>query len=156
MLTKIDELFNYCPETGKLTCKVDRHRSVKAGTEIKHNARVNGKRKKAYHIIWKLMTGHWPKGVIDHIDGDRSNNAWSNLRDVSQAENTRNRSVSRSTKSGVLGVRQHTSGRWVARIVVGGKEMHIGVYDTKQEAVAARKIADAKYGFHKNHGRSKC
>ena len=45
-----------------------------------------------YHqAVWLVCHGRWPKGEIDHIDGDRMNNRIENLRDVSRWQNMRNK-----------------------------------------------------------------
>jgi len=40
------------------------------------------------------MTGEWPTGVIDHIDGNSLNNRWNNLRDVTTDQNNSNKAWS--------------------------------------------------------------
>jgi len=52
---------------------------------------ANGSRHLAHRLAWLYMAGAWPSGVIDHMNGDPSDNRWSNLRDVTQAENNANR-----------------------------------------------------------------
>jgi hypothetical protein len=104
----------------------------------------------AHRIIWKLVYGADP-AVIDHINGDKTDNRLANLRSVGRAENNRNRSLSRGNSSGVSGVRFEAN-RWVARI--GKTGGYLGRFETKDEAIAARKAAEAENNFHPNHGRT--
>jgi hypothetical protein len=78
------------------------------------------------------------------------------LRDVSNQENQRNKSRQSRNTSGVTGVHWHKRDKkWIARIKVDKKDLYIGMFDTFEEAVAARKEAEIKYGFHENHGRER-
>ena len=43
--------------------------------------------------------------------------------------------------------------KWYARITVDGKNIHLGTFDTEDEAIQARKLAEKKYRFHENHGK---
>ena len=53
--------------------------------------KVRGLKFKAHRLAWLLSYGHWPPGIIDHIDGDGLNNRIDNLRVVSHHENCMNR-----------------------------------------------------------------
>ena len=100
-----------------------------------------------------MMTGEDPL-CIDHINGDPSDNRWCNLRSVTQKENGRNLKLSKSCTTGHLGVIWYKpSQRWRVRISPEGQNIHIGMFDDYEEAVAARKAAEIKYGFHPNHGK---
>lgn len=80
-----------------------------------------------------LQTGEWPK-VIDHKNGDRSDNRWGNLRDTDYTVNAENRSQARKTNStGLLGVSRRGK-KFHASIKALGKNWHIGNYETAQEA----------------------
>lgn len=48
-----------------------------------------GKQYATHVIIWAMQTGAWPTLIVDHIDSNRSNNAWSNLQEITQSENVR-------------------------------------------------------------------
>lgn len=63
---------------------------------------ILGKTYRAHRIIWLLHYKKWPKAVIDHINGDPSDNRIINLRDVPQAENARNTKASRLNAGGVV------------------------------------------------------
>jgi hypothetical protein len=52
--------------------------------------------------------------------------------------------------SGVIFVKK--SKKFIARIAVEGKKKYIGQYDTLEQAAEARKAAEIKHGYHKNHG----
>lgn len=113
-----------------------------------------GRTWKVHRFIWKLQTGQDPE-YIDHIDGDRMNNVWSNLREVSWQENLRNKQKYQGYSTPVTGVTRR-SGRkpWIARIGVDGSVLHLGSFEKKEDAIAARKSAETRFGFHKNHGRA--
>lgn len=116
--------------------------------------RILGKSHLAHRVAYALHFGFWPKGQIDHINGVRIDNRICNLRDVSHAENSRNRRLRADNVSGVHGVYWHKRSRkWIARIDIGGKRTHLGFFEDFEAARAARKSAEAELGFHKNHGR---
>lgn len=117
------------------------------------NGCIMGVGYKAHRIIWKMVTGEEPD-CIDHINGDRSDNRFCNLRSVEKAENNRNARTYKSNTSGQPGVHLRKDGSWVARITVQGRRQNIGSFKTKEDAVRARKAAERKFGFHPNHGRS--
>lgn len=115
--------------------------------------RLNYRYVLAHRVIWKLMTGE-DAVEVDHIDGDRSNNRWSNLREVSSAGNNRNAAMRSDNTSGVVGVVWHKRERkWMAGTSIGGKYQFLGLFDSFDDAVAARKAAEPSSGFHPNHGR---
>ncbi|MFQ6183638.1 HNH endonuclease signature motif containing protein [Sinorhizobium meliloti] len=109
---------------------------------------------RAHRVAWMLSHGVWPSGEIDHIDGDRANNKLENLRDVPGAENRKNARRPRNNISGVVGVSWRKDTRkWSARVKIGGRVKCLGDFKSFDEAVATRKLAESKYGFHENHGR---
>lgn len=115
--------------------------------------RFKGRKYMAHILAWLYHYGEWPSGEIDHINHNRLDNRISNLRVVSRAENGRNQSICSRNKSGVCGVYMNKSmGKWHAQIRVDGKAIHIGYFDDINDAAAARKKAEEKYGFHENHG----
>ena len=92
---------------------------------------------------------------IDHIDGDRTNNKWSNLRSVTRTENSRNIARHKDNTSGTTGVRYVAKGGlWQSYIIRGRTFISLGSYKNKDDAVCARKKGEEKYGFHANHGRN--
>lgn len=107
---------------------------------------LNGSRVTAHRVIWKLVTGEDPE-QIDHINGDRTDNRFSNLRPCTHAENTRNLGVRRDNTSGCAGV-YRVRERWEVRV----GHLKVGIFDSKTDAIAARKAAERRLGYHPNHG----
>lgn len=108
----------------------------------------------AHRVLFAIHNGHWPTANIDHVNGERSDNRACNLRDVSQAENLRNASMSKKNTSGVTGVYWHKpTQKWQAQIESGGKNIYLGRFVDLSEATSARKAAEEARGFHDNHGR---
>lgn len=112
---------------------------------------LDGRSFYAHRVIWKMMTGV-DAAEIDHIDGDPLNNAWSNLRLAINGANQKNSPRRSDNSSGCVGVVRRGE-RWIVQIGANGTTNHVGIYDTKEEAIAARKSAEIGYGFHPNHGR---
>lgn len=110
---------------------------------------------RSHRVIWLMVTGDWPVADIDHINGDRKDNRWDNLRSVSRTENCCNSSIRSDNVSGVVGVSWSKSGKkWDAYISKDKKLHKLGLYSTKEEAVAVRKRAEKELEFHPNHGKA--
>ena len=159
---KARRLFNYDPGTGELTWKARASNRIKIGEQVGYVTKVGyrqvgvtGVSYLTHRIIWLMQTGKWPSGEIDHEGGYGGDNRWENLRDVTHRENACNTKLPSDNTSGAMGVfwAAHC-GRWRATITVEGRTIHLGYHDIFEDAVAARKAAEIKYGSHKNHGRA--
>lgn len=109
---------------------------------------------KVHRLIWALQYGEWPD-EIDHLNGVRKDNRICNLRNVDHLENSKNMQMRHSNTSGVNGVtwqRQHR--KWHAYATCEGKRYHLGYFESKDEAIAARLKANILLEFHENHGRA--
>lgn len=167
---ELQQIFNYQSDTGQLFWK--KRPRWRFETDVRYrawNAKYAGKRAftalcnghlrgiyagqhyYAHRIIWKLKTGEEPP-EIDHIDGVATNNRWSNLRAANRAINSRNQPRRKDNTSGVTGVTARGN-RWLVQIMARGQVRHIGVYETMEEAIAARKAAATVLEYHRNHGR---
>lgn len=98
--------FLYNPETGILTWRVAPFRRTDLVGKVAGcrrpdgytQIRVKNKFYLAHRIAWLMVTGAWPKAVIDHINGVCDDNRWTNLRDVSQSKNMQNQHRHRAGK----------------------------------------------------------
>ena len=126
-----------------------------AVTDGYRTGRLDGTQHLAHRLVWAWHYGEWPVEQIDHINGDRGDNRIENLRQVSNTENARNASVSRNNTSGVTGVWwDKRRNRWRAEIKVDRQKMVLGAFACISDAVAARKAAEQRFGFHENHGKT--
>ena len=106
-----------------------------------------------HRVAWLLYYGSWPKGHIDHINGNTADNRIENLRIVTDAENAKNKRLSPKNTSGINGVNwDKRCGRWRAQIRISRRSKHLGLFDRLEDAVAARAEANRRHGFHENHG----
>lgn len=111
-----------------------------------------GKTTQLHRVIWVYMTGEEPDQV-DHENGNGTDNRWFNLRDVDNAENGKNQRLSSNNTSGISGVSWFKPlGKWFAYIMINGKRVSLKYHDHIFEAACARKSAENRYDFHKNHG----
>lgn len=93
---------------------------------------------KAHQLAWLYVTGEYPVAEIDHIDGNRDNNAFCNLRRATRSENMQNKKKYANATSAYQGVHFHKcSGKWCAAIQVDRARKHLGVFDTPELASAA-------------------
>ena len=147
--TELRELFYY--SNGQLFNKFTRApTAVKdsvAGTFVKsvgyYTVGIKGKRYQLSRLIWIYHNGDIPEEMlIDHINRDTHDNRIENLRLASYTQNEWNKPK--------LGC-SFENGKWRARIKVKGKNVHLGLFDTKEEAQKAYK----EYA-EKLHGDFKC
>lgn len=142
-LDLLKEILEYNPLTGDFTwiSTNDNHSSGDIANG-KHSERyisinVNGKQYLAHRLAWFYTYGIWPPKDVDHIDGCRFNNKIANLRLVNRSENMQNVKVAPiSNKStGLLGASLHKrTGKFTAQIHINYKKIHLGVFNTPEEA----------------------
>lgn len=106
----------------------------------------------AHRVAYAVATGESLVGHIDHINGDRSDNRISNLRQVTQAENSKNIRIPGKNTTGFLGVTKRGN-RFIAQAKLNQRVYYLGLYKTAEEAAAARQVFNHQNGFHENHGR---
>jgi len=110
----------------------------------------------AHRLAWLLTVGD-PPPFLDHINGDRSDNRFANLRPATRRQNAGNRKPNRGTKTGLKGVRK-VAGCSTFRAVIGGSKdrQHLGTFPTAEEAHAAYvAAARARYGEFARIGENK-
>lgn len=106
---------------------------TKNGTKYRQ-IRIDGKVVMEHRLVWFHVNGEWPKGEIDHINGETCDNRIENLRDVSGGVNMQNLRSPRSTnKVGLLGVTQ-VGKRFRATIRLNYVAKYLGMYDTPEQA----------------------
>jgi hypothetical protein len=152
-LDRLNELLAYDPDAGLFTWKVWRRWSAPvggvAGNKVKKGyikISIDGVDYSAHRIAWKMFYGSEPVEQVDHINGDKSDNRICNLRAASNAQNQANVAISQNNTCGFKGVSFHKhSGKWQARIGVNYKRIHIGKFNTPEEAHEAYKKAAKEY-----------
>jgi len=155
---KLKELFNYNPDTGVFVRLISKGNAKagdiagyidKAGYVI---ASFENKPKKLHRLAFLYMTGKMPT-YVDHINHNKSDNRWNNLRPATTAINGQNRRIGKNNTSGVCGVsRSKKLNKWKVDICINSKKIFLGYHDSKQTAITIRKAAECWYGFHTNHG----
>lgn len=159
---ELRHLLDYDVWTGEFKWKVAASRRVKVGAVAGHvNCHkyrvigINGVHYRAHRLAYLYVNGYFPSNEVDHINGVRDDNRWSNLREATGEENHRNQKLYRNNLSGVTGVSYNSHcDRWIAKICVGGKWSSLGGFKTLDEAASARKAAEERSGYHENHGKS--
>jgi hypothetical protein len=102
--------------------------------------KIDGRAYKAGFLAWVYMKGEHPKGVIDHINGNSTDDRFCNLRDATYQQNSQN------TKYRPLqGIRKMKSGNYQARIRVSDKHISLGSFKSREDAHAAYVKARLKY-----------
>lgn len=150
MLTQSEALALFRYEDGKLLRRIQRGPG-KIGdvvgsvcTDGRLQVKINGVMYYVHRLIYLMHHGEVPE-FVDHKDGDHTNNRIENLRPATRAENNRNARLRKDNKYGVKGVALH-KGRWIARLRVDGKAVHVGSYGSMEEA--AKAVAEARVRLH--------
>ena len=107
---------------------------------------INRKRYKEHHLVWFYHTGQLPNMFIDHIDRNKQNNDFNNLRLASNQENCCNKNVYKNSSTkhrGISFIQKRNA--FYAQIQVKGKKYNLGYYNSLPDAIKARKNAEIKY-----------
>ena len=96
-----------------------------------------------HRIVWAMHFGKWPSEWLDHINGVRTDNRISNLREVSPLQNAWN-SIRKRGKS-PTGVTRTSNNKYSAKIKVNGKDVHLGTFNSESSAAYAYENASKKY-----------
>jgi hypothetical protein len=139
--------FQYHPETGIVAWRRHAGGQSKAGKVAGHPSktrghveiRLKGKIYQAHRLIWKLYYGKDPGPLeVDHINGIRHDNRISNLRLATRPQNQWNTGLSKRNTSGIKGVSYESQRkRWCAQLERNKKTIHIGYFNTIEEAAHA-------------------
>lgn len=143
-LERLREVLRYEPENGAFfwlkDCNQKRRAGDKAGNADNKGywcIMIDGKTYKGHRLAWLWMTESWPEREVDHINLDKSDNRWENLRAASHARNCANTPRKVTNRVGAKGIRLTTSGKYVARIMKDQKPYHLGAFVTLKEAKEA-------------------
>ena len=151
---RLREILDYHPDTGVFTWRLKIARGVVVGnvagsTRSSEYVRIVIDRcnYSAHRLAWLYMTGEWPKNQIDHINGVKTDNRFTNLREATISENARNRGrPKKGAARGLKGVTFRASrGKWEAQIMPHGRSIFLGMFDNAEAAHAAYCAAAEKY-----------
>lgn len=145
--------FKYNHDTGELTRLSNGHTFNLPRKDGYIQFRIKGSAYLAHRVIFFYFYNYMPE-QIDHVNHDRSDNRLSNLRPSNNADNHKNRTLNKNNVSKCCGVTWHKSRQlWQTYIIVNYKNIFLGRFADKFEAICARKSAEIKHKFHRNHGR---
>lgn len=153
-LTELKELLDYNPQSGWFFWK-----KTKGGAHAGHpvgeifqgpksktayiRLMIKGVRYWAHDLVWFWFNGTWPIQKLDHKDGNGLHNFIDNLREANAFQNKANSPIYSNNTSGYPGV-NYEGNKWRAVIKFKGEKTHIGVFDTFEDAVNARKVFEQK------------
>lgn len=126
--------FRYDPESGSIF-RLESKRTDTVG-EVPRIVQTGGylvvyafgRLVRAHRLAWVLMTGKWPENDIDHINRDRADNRWCNLREATRAENLRNTGPRKTSATGFKCV-ERSGRRFVAYMREDGRKRYLGTFD---------------------------
>jgi len=152
--TRLKELLNYDPDTGIFVRIKTVGPTAREGqiSGYLHNASgyyiscLDYVDYKHHRLAWLYVTGKWPNGCLDHINGDRKDNRFLNLREATKAQNSYNSGTPKTNTSGYKGVSwSNQANKWFAKIVIQGKQIHLGFFSEPEDASSAYNKAAKKF-----------
>jgi len=151
----LKELVDYNPDTGVFAWKKIRRGvscNKKVGT-VKPNGYIvvliNRKLYRLHRLAWLYMTGKWPDNEIDHINGNRADNRFCNIRQATKAENNWNKKVRKDSTTGIKNVLYYPNYQtYYVKITANNVSHSFGPFKTKDEAASVAK--EKRIEIHKN------
>lgn len=158
----LKELVFYDPVTGDFTLrKATRDKGVGESPEhispigysvVTLPRSVVGTRHQEYshRLAFLYMTGSFPVGIVDHLDGNKLNNSWDNIKDGNRQDNQKNMKKSAANTSGISGVFWDKSrSKWLVQV---GKKFY-GRFSVKEDAISKRDCVYKELGYSERHGK---
>lgn len=153
---RVKELLLYNSEHGTFVWKgsrkgVPNKKGLNAGyvhSTKNHFICIAGVKYRAHRLAWLYMTGKWPKNEIDHVNLNRLDNRWKNLREATHSQNNAN-TAKRANHSGRFkGAYFHKlTGKWRSQIKKDGRLYYLGLFDAEEQAhIAYSKKAQELFG----------
>lgn len=140
--SELHRLLSYDPDTGVFVWRVSASYRVMPGQQagtISHKGYIKiqcrTKMYLAHRLAWLYMTGEWPPAQIDHINRQKGDNRFANLRAVSASQNVRNTGIRSDNTSGYKGVSFWAhQGKWASQLRVADKNHLLGMFETPEAA----------------------
>lgn len=141
------ERLSYDPDTGALTysnkAKGNKRAGDKVGCLDRHGyikVMFQGKMYYAHRMVWMMINGRLPNGLIDHINGNKVDNRIDNLRESSKSQNGANSEL--ALRGGKLrGTTRLKNGKFQSQMKCEGKTYYLGTYSTREDARTAYEFA---------------
>lgn len=138
------QIVRYIPETGEfISLPGNKYSNQPVGNRLGTVHKTKGyryitikhKTYREHRVAFFYMTGKWPDDQIDHINQNKADNRWINLREVSAATNCQNRPMFKNNKSGYTGVVWNKQcQKWQVNCRANSKIFYLGLYTNLSEA----------------------
>lgn len=154
---RLKQLLHYNHETGVFT-RIESNRTDRLGkqpgsrnTKGHIQIRLDGTLYVAHRLAWLYMNGGFPVNQLDHIDGDKTNNKITNLREATNKQNQENVPLQVNNTSGYRGVSfDKRLKKFRAYVCHNRQKITLGLFDTAELAAsAAKKARDQLFTHHK-------
>lgn len=142
-LHTLRSLFSYDENSGIVRNKITRSSNARQGDAVGSleargylRMKVCGRQIYVHRLVWALFYGEWPANLIDHINGNKSDNRICNLRDVDFQTNVQNITAPTvRNRSGFRGVHwDKYNKKWRASVKFNGRSIFAGLFDDVKEA----------------------
>ena len=139
-------VLRYEPATGRFVWRSGRKVGQEAGYVDGRYVKIwiNGRSWLAHRLAWLFVYGCWPVEILDHVDGDGTNNRIANLREATASQNQQNRRRAKHKPVGHKGAFLRKDGRWTSSIQIEGRVTRLGYFPSAEDAHAAYQTEAAK------------